>query len=328
MSLSCPRTPQRLRVESVLVSPGEAVAAGQVLARMDASEVDAELAAARLDLERLELEVVSLEIRRRDDRARATNQLEVQAERAVLELAQVSAEAQHDRSELSQLEALMLQEQGLVADRLADFERLEELKLRRAGLVAKLSDQQGAVEHARRGAAAAGRRLSDWRGVPVAGASLPLREELAPAGAAVAAQRDHLRELEATRMRLELKAPFDGRVEQVLLHPGETAAADGIVVTVVDDRPTRAVAYVDERMATHVHVGDRARLVPRDSSGPSVVGRVEALGPAIAELPARFSPFPAQRRYGRTVYIQLDAPASLPGQAFDASFRAESGGGR
>lgn len=320
VSLSGPRTAHRLRVEEVRVAPGDAVSAGQVLARMESSELDAELAAGRRRLDELELTVDSLQARRGEDRTRAANQLAHQAERARVEQARLAAEEQQDRSELAQLEVAAARERALVADRVADGARLQQLELRRAGLTARLAQLRGAVEQAEQGATSAGQRLAVWRGaVGVAGAPAPLAGELAPARAAAEAQRERVRELAATVARLELRAPFDGRVEAVLLQPGETTGADGTVLTVVDEHPHRAVAWVEPRWATRVRVGDRARLVPQDASGPPLQGRVAALAPAITELPARFAP--VLRRWGRAVYVELDGREALPGQAFDATFR-------
>ena len=60
VALSAPRTAQRLRVAEVLVAPGQAVKAGQLLVRMDPVDVDAELAIARARLGELELSARAL----------------------------------------------------------------------------------------------------------------------------------------------------------------------------------------------------------------------------------------------------------------------------
>ncbi len=320
VTLGCPRTPHRLWVKEVLVSPGQAVVAGQVLARMDPGEMDLELAIARRKVEQLELATLM-----------AGHRLAFESERTSVDLGKLAAEEQHDRSELAQIETTIDQEAALVSDRLTDFERLNELKRRRAGLLGRTRELKLAVAQARRGTSAASDRLSQWRNASGAGPKpAPSRpsDPTAPARAAAEAQRDHVRSLEALREKLELKAPFAGRVDAVLLRPGEIASDDGAVVTVVEERPDSAIAYVDERWATRIHVGDRARLSPRDRSGPPVHGRIAALGPSISELPARFWLIPSQRRYGRAVYVRLDEPAFLPGQTLEVTFFPSRGGGR
>jgi len=332
VALKCPRTAHRLSVEAVLASPGDPVKAGQVLVRMDPSEVEVDLAIQKARLRELELAVSSVRVKLQDDRARTANQLAAQSERASLEVARTVADAERDRSELSQLDEALGQEQKLVSDQLADFEHLNGLKLKRAALGRKVEETRGTVERTRAAANGAARRLADWRKTVVgtqADTTSHLLDQIAPARAAAEAQRERVRRLELLRSQLELKAPFDGRVGEVLLRPGETAAAvDAAIVTVVDDRPTTAIAYVDQRWASRVQVGDRAELIPRDRSGPARLGRVTALGPNIGELPLRFRRFPNVREFGRTVFIKLEVTATLPGQAFDATFRPAAGGGR
>jgi multidrug resistance efflux pump len=294
--IACPRTRDRLRVLEVLVTPGERVKAGQVVARMDPAEVDAELAAARQ-------QVAWRASVQRVDGTRAASALARQAEQAALEAERLAAQLERDRSELAQVEVALARELELVAGRVSDLERAETLKLRRAAVQAELARLEQAVDLARRGASGAEGRA----------------RRLDPAALAEPAGR--VQELEALRARLELVAPFDGRVDEVKMLPGDVADKDGTVLTVVDDRPERAVAYVDQLFANRVRVGDDVRLVPRDRSGPALRGKVTALAPGVAELPDRFRLDPSQRRWGRLVYIRLDGGAALPGQAFDVAFR-------
>jgi hypothetical protein len=143
------------------------------------------------------------------------------------------------------------------------------------------------------------------------------------------------------RMRDDMKkAPLDPDLEAALKaklaadYPGlvmrfrTSTNVDQAVLSVVDDRPSTAIAYVEQRWANRIKIGDRAELVPRDRSGPPRVGQVTALAPSIGELPERFWHFPNVREYGRNVFIKLEAAASLPGQAFDATFRPAAGAGR
>ena len=101
--LSAPRTRQRLRVSEVVVNPGQAVKAGDVLVRMDMSDIDVELAIARARLHELELAVRSSQVKLLDDHARANQQFAVAAERAALDVSRISTEEDRDRAELAQL---------------------------------------------------------------------------------------------------------------------------------------------------------------------------------------------------------------------------------
>jgi len=55
---------------------------------------------------------------------------------------------------------------------------------------------------------------------------------------------------------------------------------------------------------------------------------VVAAAPSVTEMPVRFRRLPNIVEFARNVYIQLDAPASLPNLAYDAVFNRPSGGGR
>ena len=48
----------------------------------------------------------------------------------------------------------------------------------------------------------------------------------------------------------------------------------------------------------------------------------------MTELPRRFRKLPNLVEFGRNAYIALDAPADLPGLAYDAVFNRPSGDGR
>jgi hypothetical protein len=119
---------------------------------------------------------------------------------------------------------------------------------------------------------------------------------------------------------------MDGRVGEILVHVGDLSSDPGTpVVTVVEEQSTVAIAYLAQSEAQRIRVGDTVRLVPRDLAGPSLSGHVTALAPNITEIPQRFRRVPTLHEFGRNIYIQLDAVASLPGQAFDAVFRHSGG---
>jgi len=98
-------------------------------------------------------------------------------------------------------------------------------------------------------------------------------------------------------------------------------------VTLVEERSSVAIAYLSQSDATKVRVGDLARLVPRDLSGARLYGRVTSLAPNIVEIPIRFRHIPNVIEFGRAVYIRLDKPDGLPGQAFEAAFSHGNGAG-
>ena len=109
----------------------------------------------------------------------------------------------------------------------------------------------------------------------------------------------------------------------MLVVAGDSTQLDLPIVTVIDDVPHRVIAYVDQRWARAIGVGDIADIRPSDRIGGARTGKVAALATSINELPVRFRIVPSQPSFGRQVFIELDQSrdgAPLPGQAFDVSF--------
>jgi multidrug resistance efflux pump len=335
------RTGHRLRVSKILVTPGQRVKSGDLLVQMDTTEVDADLAIAQAKLAYVEITASWQQIRMLDARTRTSHELSTTAERTALDVARIIAEAERDRSELSQLDINLTAEQRLVGDQLVNADRLKAMKLQRAALAKKVDEYKLAVSQARKSASGSSRRLGEFsKGVKngknakdanAPKAVVPAIDETLEADVRAAAgelQRREIARLELLRKSHELRAPFDGRVGEISSQVGDLSADPGTpVITVIEEQSKIAIAYLAQSNAQKVHLGDIVRLVPRDLSGPHLTGRVTALAPDITEIPQRFRRVPTLHEYGRTAYIQLDAVANLPGQAFDAVFRRGGGGG-
>jgi len=299
--------------------------------QMDTAEVDADLAVAQAKLAYVEITAGWQQIRLLDDRARTSHELSATAERAAVDVARIVAEAERDRSELTQLDINLAMEQKLVGDQLASAERLKAMKLQRAALGKKVDEYKAAVAQARKSASGSTRRLGEWsKDFKDSKAAVPATDTLQSDARAAAGelQRREIARLELLRKSHEIRAPFDGRVGEILAQVGDLSADPGTpVITVIEEQSKIAIAYLAQSSAQKIHLGDIVRLVPRDLSGPHLTGRVTALAPNITEIPQRFRRVPTLHEYGRNAYIQLDAVANLPGQAFDAVFRRGGGGG-
>lgn len=327
--LSATRTRQRLRVAEILVTPGQKVTQGQLLVRMDTSEIDADLAIARARQTQLELEARALEAELIEDYARSTQRFATDAERANLEMSRLVAETEQERAELEQLELAISREKKLVSEQLANAEYLNALLVKKAALERYVKESQASVIAARKGATGSARRLGDWQKPSQFGAyrersSIALR--IAPAQAAVEMQKKEVGRLEMLRDQYQLRAPIDGRVGELFLQVGQLSADPELpIVTVVEESTKKAVAYVDQVKATKIHIGDNVKLIARDLSDAAQHGRVVAMAPNMTEIPLRFRKLPNIPEFIRNIYIELDVPAHLPGQAFDVVFLKGSG---
>lgn len=332
--LSPMRTDHRLRISKIFVQPGQHVKAGEVLVQMDTTELDADLAIAQAKLAYVEIVAGWQQIRMLDDRTRTSHALATTAERAAIDVARIVAEAERDRSELAQLETNLDLEQKLVSDQLAGADRLKAMKLQRAALAKKVQEYQAAVNQARKSASGSTKRLGDWQQVKKGATSEAASTETQTLQSDVRAaagtlQRQEIARLDLLRTYYQVRAPFDGRVGEILAHVGELSADPGLpVITVVQEQSQTAIAYLRQDGARKIHLGDLVKLVPRDLSGPPLKGRVTALAPSMTEMPVRFRRIPNLIEFGRNVYIALDAPIDLPGQAYDAVFNRPSGGGK
>lgn len=331
-SLSPMRTDHRLRVAKLLVTQGQQVKAGELLAQMDTTEIDADLTIAQAKLAYVEIIAGWQQLRMQDDRTRTSHELATMAERNALDVARIIAEAENDRGELVQLDANMAVEQKLVDQQLASADRLKAMKLQRAALSRKVEEYKAAVARARKSASGSTQRLGQWQKEVQTAKVAVAAERAAQQDARAAAgdlQRKEIARLELLRKYHEIRAPFDGRVGDILLHVGDLAADPASpVMTLVEEKSSRAIAYVPQDRVNSVHVGDLAKLVSRDLSSPAVTGRVVAVAPSVTEMPKRFWRMPNLIEFGRSVYIQLDTTASMPNLAYDAVFNRASGGAR
>jgi HlyD family secretion protein len=332
-SLAPMRTDHRLRVAKILVEPGQRVKRGELLAQMDTSELDADLAIAHAKLAYAEIVAGWQQLRMLDDRARTSHALAATAERAAIDVARIVAEAERDRSELAQLDTNLALEEKLVGDQLASADRLKAMRVQRAALARKVQEYQAAVNQARKSASGSTKRLGAWsqdkRVNPDPAVTTAVVAQEDARAAAGELQRKEIARLDLLRQYHEIRAPFDGRVGEILVPVGQLAADPASpVLTVVEEQSQSAIAYVRETSAHGIRLGDRAKLVSRDLSGPQLQGRVVALAPSVTELPKRFRRMPNLIEFGRNVYIRLDAPADLPGLAYDAVFNHANGDGK
>jgi HlyD family secretion protein len=319
----------------VSVQPGQQVAQGDAVAALESAFLDAEIAVVSAELERLRRAVVP----QRADWLEPVQRLSGEVERAAVELEQVRADEGRDRAALEQVNAQVQRQRELLAERLVTSDRLHELLLQQASLTRRIEDYPRILALVQRHRDAAAGRLAALGGAPDGGASRDSNGSsphgptdgaaawLSSSQLAADVQARRLDQLRKEREHLVLRSPISGRVEAVLLRPGDVAAPDTPVLTVVAGEPDRVVAYVDEREALRLRVGGRATLRPQDLSGPPRTGEVVSLGASISELPVRLRRIPARPAWGREVVVLLtkgeQAFAPLPGQVFHVTFLAD-----
>jgi HlyD family secretion protein len=277
------------RVLAVAFGEGEAVPAGAVVARLDASEIDARIAS-----KERELDVLEAQIRRQEEQValvEATWTQDVAAQEAALRQAEADA---------------------LLAAR--SFERTE--KLRADGVASpQRLDEARAARDATRSAVERARELLA-RARAQAGEIELARRQRDVLRAQLALARAQLAELEVLRAKHEVRAPAVVTVVQSqLLWAGELAQPGTPVLSVLDPRDKYVQIYVPVADVDRVRVGARVEIELDSAPGRRVPGEVSF----VADL-ASFTPEKIETRsdrlgqvYRAKVRILADVERFQPG---------------
>ncbi len=313
------------RLSTQEVTLGQRVRRGQVLARLDASTLRQEIRVAEAELQALGAEVAAEDRTLDLSGLEADHNFRVDLEKAEAELGQAENDEAIRQAERKALQAEISRQAELVQRHLVNGDRLQELRLKQTALQEATAAGLARIEalQARRQAVLA--RSENWRSVRAPG----------PRGGGKAAQLQPLmiqqsrqrENLQLLRLRLEnlvMRSPVDGTVARVEARAGDVLAAGAPVMTIVEDRPSQVIAYLEEDRGWVVETGDRVTLRPRDRTGAARPGTVDAVSGTVAMLPQRFWPTPSRPRWGRQVFIHVDTQQPPhPGEAFDVLLNRE-----
>ncbi|MCU0529865.1 MAG: HlyD family efflux transporter periplasmic adaptor subunit [Cyanobium sp. Prado107] len=213
-----------LRVE---VQEGDAVQAGQVVARMDTASLQAQLLEARAELERARTQVATgrslVEQRRAQQRA---------AEQVIEQ-----RQAERDLAALRFQRASQLMREGALAREVFDTDR------------SRLAAAEAALSQARADAAAGSAAVQAAAG------------EVRAAQAAVEAAQARIQRLQSDIDETVLTAPVSGRVQIRIAEPGEVLAAGGRVLNLLDLSDLHMTFFLPTREAGRLRLGSEARLI-------------------------------------------------------------------
>ncbi len=305
------------RVEGLAVAPGQRVRAGDVVATLATQALDAELAILKAERGRLEAELLAVRSESSVRIGDSTRQFDESVESADLALRSARAERNVRAAEFTALAAQSSALTELVEKRMADRRELDALTVQHAALQKQLQMADTLVTQLTGQVAAARARRALVPSDATELALQPVRAELA-----VLTGREQL--LTVQREDTVLRAPADGEVMAVYLHPGEVAAAGAAVLTIVSHGPGAAdevQVCLGESQAGKVELGEAALLKTHGGGGAAISGRVTRLGAQISELPLRCRRNPALPEWGREVAVALDEHVPLlPGQAFSVTF--------
>jgi len=242
--------------------------------------------------------------------------LRARRDAAAAELGQARAEAQTARAGLGQQKANLLAANAQAANAAREARRAQALA---AGGVASTQDLERAQTAARDTDAA---RQAAGQLVAAANAQAAASEAaVARAGAALAEAQSRLEQL-------SLRAPAAGRIERTYLQPGEWAAANQPVLSLIPDDRLKLRFFVPEREVSLYRVGRRVQFgcdacrAGRGATIAYVSPRPEYTPPVIYSRKAR-------DRLVFLVEARPDQPEDLnPGQPVDVTPLASPAGRR
>ena len=285
------------RLLEVKVAEGDRINAGDLVARIDAS--DAELAVRRAQAER--------------DQARAQ-----------LALLRAGSRPEDIRQASSQMQSAQADVRGAQAEleaAVADLERFENLLKVNAGSVKQRDDAR-----TRRDVAQSRVRAAQERAQAGADALARLRagarpQEIDAAAARVAAVDAQIASLQKTADDAILKSPVSGIVTAKMLDAGEMAAPRMPIAVITDLDHAWANLYVDERLVPELKIGQAATIVT--DAGQRLPGTITFISPKAEFTPRNVQTAEERSKLVYRVKVTTDNKAGVlkPGMPVEAELR-------
>jgi HlyD family secretion protein len=217
------------RIREILAREGDFVRVGQVLARMDTTQLEAQLRQGEAQLRRAIISV--------DTAKSLTAQREAEQKSAVAVIAQREAELDATSRKLQRSEQLI--KTNAVPQQVLDDDRAAAEGAKAAVAAAEAEAQRAAAEAA----------VSSGRA------------QVVDAEASIDAARASIESIKADINEGTLKAPRDGRVQFRVAQPGEVLAARGRVLNMVDLGDVYMTFFLPTAQAGRVAIGSDVRLI-------------------------------------------------------------------
>jgi multidrug resistance efflux pump len=296
------------QLETLLVDVYDSVEAGDIVAKLDDSEVANRIERAQATIRQLGAELEAARARTASagqlNRASWTNDLrrfktdEEDRRLAALEL-RVTIEADEielQRLDLEQRRAGPLLDVGLIDQQEYDSIRLMHDTVRTRVEETKILLAQTESESR----TATLRREAFEEGLPTTPAEEPL---LQPLREAIEIENARLREIQVRRRATVLRSPVSGQVNSILCRRGQTVVPGEPILTIADGTVTEILAYLGE--ADSDSARESSPVLVASLSRPEKVAEsfVVRLGPDVEMLPERLWRQPSTPEYGRAVVI-------------------------
>lgn len=137
--------------------------------------------------------------------------------------------------------------------------------------------------------------------------NLRIEDEKGIYNAAVKRHNSDVGFAEEKMKKLDLKSPSNALVGNVHIKEGEYIQSFKTMVTLYEPNPTLVAGFVHESMIVDVEVGDKFYIRSALNQGNGCTGVVTGMGSRIVEIPERLRKMPELKTYGREVLISIPA---------------------
>ncbi len=312
------------RLKDIPVSLFNEVKQGQTVALVDTvldnekrpEGMKAQLATIQAEIGHLTAQLVSTRDNFLADKSdRETNQLTnarrfaIDMENARLDILRLRALIETDRAMLEDLALEVKVAQYLVKKDAAAPYELQKANLQYNALAKKLEENEHLIEQAKNDLQESLRRRDEYAQhqpyYPSVDSALNVIRK------AIKVQEQRMDELTVKYAALQLKAPFDGAVSQVLRQPGEAVLAGEPILTVTEVKPSEIIAYVSESQANLIQEGMKVELIKDSEVAQIVTSYVKYVGPTIEQMPMRWWRNPNIPQWGRPFLVEAPTQMKL-----------------
>jgi len=134
---------------------------------------------------------------------------------------------------------------------------------------------------------------------------------LQPLIESIRVQENRIAQVGERRKLLALKAPLSGKVSRIFHRTGETVLSGDPLLSITDSHSERVLAYVDERAARDIQIGDSVEVSSRDHPKRFATAKILRVNSKIEEFPIRLRRNPYLPQWGLSILV-----GNIPGDKF------------
>jgi multidrug resistance efflux pump len=316
------------RVDAVLVDVYQPVGIGDLVVKLDDSELEARIERARASIRVLRAELIAargqLQSSNESGLAGWTNDLrrfQTDEEDRRLVALDLRVTIESDEIDLERLKLRDVRIEPLAREGIVDPLLHSEIRLEIEEVKRRIENTRGLLAQTEAEFRAARTRRHEYEAnLPQMPAAEPF---LGPLRASIEVESQRLREIETRRAALVMRSPIEGQVTQILCRRGQSVVAGEPIVTITDRTVREIVTYLTE--ADDRPIVERTPVVITSLERPDQVVEsfVTRVSGSVELLPVRLWANPSIPRYGRAVVIAaLPTMALRPGELLSIKFLA------